>query len=81
MEYIRDFKIEADLKKNLELGKARKPTLKRLGDIKLHKMIQQDSFSNFRFSQRGRAMISPITTKSIHVSALDKPRFLSTNNP
>ena len=28
------------IKKNLELGKARKPTLKRLGDIKLHKMIQ-----------------------------------------
>ncbi len=78
MEYARDFKLEAGIKKDQELRKDNKPTLKRLRDLRLKKMIQEDNFSNFRFSQRGREMISPVTTRSILVSALEKPKFLST---
>lgn len=78
MEYARDFKLEEGLRKDVDLGKNNKPTLMKLRDMKLQKMIKEDSFSTFRFTQRGQEMISPVTTRLIHVSALDKPRFLLT---
>ena len=45
-------------------------------DIALKRTLQQDSYSAFRFSQRGRAMISP-ATKSTASSTINKPRLYS----